>query len=59
MSDPEDNIYEIGDSSIWVAAIKLDGKYLRLGFFSNKFDAQAAYEAAVMKYAHEYAGGNN
>lgn len=49
------NIYKVGES-IWVATIQLDGKPIRLGFFSNKFDASAAYDAALAKYTREYAG---
>ena len=48
------NVYEVGNSDIWVANIKINGRHLRLGFFSTKIDAEAAHEAALAKYEREY-----
>lgn len=47
-------VYEVGNSSIWVANINREGKQLRLGFFTSKVDAQTAYDAAVAKYARDF-----
>lgn len=46
------------NSKKWEAAIKVDGKNLRLGFFENEIDAAKCRDKATKKYYGEYGNLN-
>lgn len=42
----------------WVAAIRIDGKRLHLGYFTDELEAARAYDAAAIKHHGEFANIN-
>ena len=44
-----------GRTNRWRARIKVNGKYMHLGYFSTSEEANAAYAVAAAKYFGEYA----
>jgi hypothetical protein len=44
---------------MWAVAIRVDGKRLNLGYFTNEVVAASAYNQAAIKYHGEYAGLND
>ena len=47
-----------GRTGKWQARIKVNKKYISLGYYTNKEDAARAYDKAVRKYAGEFARTN-
>lgn len=52
-------VYWIKKTSRWLAAVCVDKKFVRLGYFVDVKDAARAYDAGAEKYHREYAATNS
>lgn len=52
-------VYRYSETAKWFAAIRVDGKDIKLGFFSDIADAAAAYNEAAIRYFGDFAWLND